>query len=84
MRVTIMYRNNYEGGDGWTYYPKVVTISDTCPVCGGKRGTPKGHNFCEDGEWFNVDIWDNPCGHIDKYKDVYFEAKELEMKNKTQ
>ncbi len=75
MKVTIMYRNNYEGGDGWTYYPMMVNITDYCPICGRKRGEPKGYNFCEDGEWFHVDKWENSCRHIDKYKDVYFEAK---------
>ena len=73
MIVTIMYRNNFEGGDGWTYHPTTVTIADHCPVCGEKRGTPYPHTFCEDGEWFTVDRWDNPCGHIDTYKNCWKE-----------
>lgn len=77
MIVIIMYRNTFVGGDGWTYYPMRVEIADTCPVCGENRGTPKPYYFCEDGEWFTVDIWDNPCGHIDKYKDCYFESIKL-------
>ncbi|MFA5037504.1 MAG: hypothetical protein WC479_10065 [Candidatus Izemoplasmatales bacterium] len=75
MNVRVMYRNNHFGGDGWTYYPVNITISDNCPKCGGKRGTPYNHNFCEDGEWFNVDRWDNPCGHIDYYPDCIKEAE---------
>jgi hypothetical protein len=77
MRVTIMYRNTMDGGDGWTYYPMVVEIADNCPVCGCKRGEPKNYYFCEDGEWFEVDTWENPCGHIDKYSDCYRESKSL-------
>jgi len=78
MKVTVMYRNNWFGGDGWTYYPITVEISDNCPICGGKRGIPHSYNFCEDGEWFNVDRWDNPCGHIDKYGDVIRESRKQE------
>lgn len=80
MKVKIMYRNTYVGGDGWVYYPMTVEISDNCPVCGSKRGTPRGHHFCEDGEWFTVDIWDNPCGHLDMYKDCYKESATLKKK----
>lgn len=78
MRVTIMYRNNFHGGDGWTYYPMTVEIPDQCPKCGGKRGETRPYNFHEDGQWFTVDQWDNPCGHLDKYKDVYFESRQTE------
>lgn len=74
MTVTVMYRNNFFGGDGWTYYPKTVTISAFCPVCGGRRGTPTWHQQCEDGEWFQVNVWENTCGHKDTYKDVLIEA----------
>lgn len=84
MTVIIMFRNHYTGGDGWTYYPMRVNISDNCPVCGGKRGQPKPHHFCEDGEWFTVDKWENDCGHIDKYKDCYFESKEIEKASPNQ
>lgn len=72
-----MWRNTFNGGDGWTYYPMTVEIADTCPVCGGPRGEPRGYNFFEDGETFHVNVWDNPCGHIDSYRDCYFEAKKL-------
>lgn len=77
MIVTVMYRNNWFGGDGWACYPKTIEISNKCPVCGELRGNPYAYNFCEDGEWFTVDKWDNPCGHIDKYADVILEAEEL-------
>lgn len=74
MKVTVMYRNNYFGGDGWTYYTKTIEISNLCPICGEKRGIPYQFRFHEDGEWFVVNKWDNPCGHIDSYKNCLLEA----------
>jgi len=65
-------------GDGWTYYPKTIEIADNCPICGEIRGKPYGYNFSEDGESFFVNRWDNPCGHIDYYKNVLIEADKLE------
>ena len=77
MKVKIMYRNNWEGGDGWTYYTMMVEISDYCPICGWRRGEPKLNQYCEDGEFYTVHNWDNACGHKDMYKDVYFESLRL-------
>jgi hypothetical protein len=77
MIVTLFYRSSYVGGDGWTWYPLTVEISDNCPKCGGKRGTPYPGRVIEDGETFAVQNWDNPCGHIDYYKDCYLEAVAL-------
>lgn len=77
MIVTVMYRNNWFGGDGWTYYPITISISDDCPICGKKRGKPYPYYFCEDGEWFTVDKWTNPCGHLDKYRECLKEAEAL-------
>lgn len=77
MQVTVMYRNNWFGGDGWTYFPKKIEIADTCPVCGGKRGKPYSYRLKECGEWFVVDRWDNPCGHVDMHKDCLVEAEKL-------
>lgn len=61
--------------DGWNIRIVSVTVAWVCPVCGQPRGEPFNLNFCEDGEWFSCDRWDNPCGHIDLYKDVIAEAK---------
>ena len=69
MRVTVMYRN------GWHIQPVTVEIDDKCPICGGPRGEPYNHRFYECGDWYSVDRWDNPCGHIDKYRDVLEEAQ---------
>lgn len=81
MQVTIMYRNTFTGGDGWRYYPMTVTIADDCPKCGCKRGKPYYYRFCEDGEWFEVEKWENPCGHIDTYKECFFENMELKKRD---
>ena len=75
MKVTVMYRNNWFGGDGWTYYPKTIEINATCPKCGQPRGNPISKRFCEDGEWFDIDCWVNPCGHVDMYKDCLLESE---------
>ena len=62
---------------GATWYPRlvIVRISKCCPVCGGPRGEPVARQYCEDGEFYTVDNWTNCCGHLDKYDDVYREAK---------
>ncbi len=79
MIATIMYRNSYEGGDGWRYYPVNVELSDNCPICNGKRGEPKYHRQCEDGEFFDLNTWENPCGHIDKYSACWGEHKNIQI-----
>lgn len=78
-----MYRNSFKciGGDGWTYYPLTIEIAGFCPICQCKRGKPYSYRFCEDEQWFTVDKWENECGHLDTYGDVYQESKLLENKN---
>jgi hypothetical protein len=56
---------------------RVITIPATCPQCGGPRGTPRGLNQYEDGESYWVEVWKNPCGHVDMYDDVIREAANL-------
>ena len=53
---------------------KVVEISATCPRCGGPRGEVRTERACEDGQWYDVSRWENPCGHLDLYADVLREA----------
>lgn len=54
-----------------------VTIADTCPKCGGPRGEPRNLNSHDDGVWYSVDVWTNPCGHTDYYVAVAQEAERL-------
>jgi hypothetical protein len=66
-------------GDGPGYigaFIRTVTIKAICPQCGGPRGEPKPHRFCEDGEWLTCDVWQNPCDHIDMYSAVLAEARD--------
>jgi hypothetical protein len=70
MTVDVIKRTN----GGWDLRIVSVTIPDTCPKCGGKRGEPWAHRFHEDGRWYTCSRWDNPCGHIDMYSDVLREV----------
>jgi len=54
---------------------RTVTISDLCQVCGGPRGVPQSSWECDDGDYFSVDRWVNPCGHLDMYRAVLAEAR---------
>lgn len=79
MTVTIRDRSK-EGpwGSGPTRpATRTITISTRCRVCGGRRGEPYGMNVCDDGAYYWVQGWDNPCGHIDLYRDVVQEAEAL-------
>lgn len=82
MKVTIIDREAITAswGRGFTgvmaHYLVTLEIPDTCPTCGGPRGEPTPTRQCEDGDWFTVDQWRNPCGHVDKYRDVLRAARE--------
>jgi hypothetical protein len=54
-----------------------VTVDIACPACGAPRGfdTIRPHVFRHDGDTFEVDVWDNPCGHVDLYADVVAESR---------
>lgn len=54
-----------------------VTIQAACPQCGGPRGVPTNLNQVDDGAYYSVDIWSNPCGHVDAYEAVVKEAREF-------
>ncbi len=53
-----------------------IEISPFCPTCGERRGEPEGLNQCDDGAFYWVQVWQNPCGHQDMYADVITEACE--------
>ena len=79
MKVTVIDREAMDaqwGQHGYlTPVLREVEISGTCPVCGGPRGEPNSRRTSEEGMVFDVDVWRNPCGHVDKYRDVLVEAK---------
>lgn len=56
-----------------------VVISRACRVCGERRGEPRNSNECDDGAFYSVDVWTNPCGHSDYYTYVLAEARALEL-----
>lgn len=57
---------------------RTVTISANCPTCGERRGEPRNLNQHDDGVHYSVDVWDNPCGHVDMYAAVVVEAASRE------
>lgn len=77
MTVTVRDRaSESPWGSGFTNpRTRKVTISAFCPACGGRRGTPQGQNSCDDGAFYWVQTWKNPCGHVDMYADVINEAR---------
>ena len=77
MKVTIMYRHSWDGGDPANHAPLEVEIFDHCPKCGGRRGSPLKTIDVESDGKYQVDIWVNPCGHIDYPRDVYIESKKI-------
>lgn len=71
--VTVIDRAAMAEAWGTSHYGvilRTVQIADRCPQCGGPRGKPRLHRQCDDGDWYNVSVWDNPCGHRDMYSDV--------------
>lgn len=54
---------------------RTCEISARCPKCGGRRGEPFNIPSHDDGAWYTVQGWHNPCGHKDRYAEVIAEAK---------
>lgn len=73
MQVRVPDRSNW-GTSGPAVVVRSLTLSRRCPCCGGPRGNAYPFRFHEDGDWFTVDRWDNPCGHLDLYTHVLAEA----------
>ena len=76
--MTVRVRDR-EGESPWGVGPtsplvRQVTISATCPTCGGPRGEPRNLNSCDDGAYYSVDVWSNPCGHVGMYTAVLREV----------
>ncbi|MGH3238982.1 MAG: hypothetical protein ACRDNL_01290 [Spirillospora sp.] len=51
-----------------------VTVKTRCPVCGGPRGVPVPELRGAYGRTHEIDVWTNPCGHVDLNADVLIEA----------
>jgi len=67
--VTIPAGREHQG-----YYSLTVKLYWTCPTCGGPRGEI-GTGFSYDGSRrLVVNVWENPCGHVDYYPNVREEA----------
>jgi hypothetical protein len=64
------------GGGGLVI--RTVEIADNCQQCGGPRGPVRGFNGAEDGDYYHVNVWTNPCGHVDFYGPVLAEAAALQ------
>lgn len=69
MKVTIPACDNHDG-----IYKVTVDVEWICPVCGNPRGEIKKVRSYDGSRWMIVDGWDNPCGHVDSYKAIRFEA----------
>ena len=81
MTVRVIDRAAMDAAWGTSHFRVVIkelTLTAKCPVCGGVRGDPQAHRFHEFGEHHTVDKWDNPCGHIDKYRSVLGETNWLD------
>jgi hypothetical protein len=76
MKVTILYQGAWDNKEN-VRFPIDINILDYCPECGCKRGRPFKTIAYEFGIKYEVDIWINPCGHIDYPRYVYYEAKKL-------
>ena len=47
-----------------------VELEWVCPVCGGPRGEPRDGFSYDGSRRFVVSVWENPCGHVDRYEDI--------------
>lgn len=63
---------------------RTVTISATCPRCGGPRGEARNLNQYDDGVHYSTEVWDNPCGHVDLYVNVLREARDASASSEEQ
>jgi hypothetical protein len=73
MTVTVRDRRTEDANWGHgLFFARLVTVEipRRCLACGGPTGEPFGFNGCEDGAYYHVDRWVNPCGHIDDYPSI--------------
>jgi hypothetical protein len=72
IRVTIRDRASESAwGDGpLRVVLATVEIPDACLTCAGPHGATRHIPQHEDGVDYGVDVWENPCGHTDRYERV--------------
>lgn len=70
--VTIPSKAEHEG-----FYSMTISLPWVCPVCGNPRGEPEIAKSYDGSLWMHVNIWHNPCGHIDSYVSVREEYRKL-------
>ncbi|MDX8127745.1 hypothetical protein QLH52_10665 [Methylomonas sp. OY6] len=68
--VTIPACSNHSG-----LLTVTVKLHWTCPECGGPRGDTFRTQSYDGTLPVQCDGWNNPCGHIDHYRDVRLEAQ---------
>ena len=65
LTVTIPERQEHDG-----YHSMTVTLPWVCMYCGAPRGKPRKGVSYDGSRRLEVDRWDNPCGHVEKYHEV--------------
>lgn len=55
-------------------YKRWVRLVWVCPVCGMPRGEPREGTSIDGSIRMSVSVWENACGHVDKYTAVINEA----------
>jgi len=75
-----------EQHEGLDFYVRRVEIAELCPVCGMPRGKNTIHKVrsYDGSRYVTCDGWNNPCGHIDLYRDVRKEALQIAKLRETQ
>lgn len=63
--ITIPAREDHDGHAAMT-----ITVPWVCLQCGGPRGEPHQAISYDGSRGLTVDVWTNPCGHVEKYSKV--------------
>ncbi|NNP68412.1 hypothetical protein [Acinetobacter sp. Ac_5812] len=52
------------------FHHMTVALPWVCIHCGSQRGEVRQGMSFDGSRRMQVDMWDNPCGHVEKYADV--------------
>ena len=69
MRARIIDRGR-RNGRHYQFEVREIDIGDACIHCGGPRGKMREYQHPEDGAFYTVNQWRNPCGHVEHYDDL--------------